>query len=180
MTPALRLWRAETGAVTLPTLFWIPLFFMILLMAVEVMVINMRQVLLDRAVEVATRDLRLGSASIPSHDALKTRICQIIAFVPDCATNLAVEVFPVNLSNWSLVNPEAPRCSDITSTLVDDPVFDPATGNQLVALRACLRLKPMTRLDPMALALHLDATGRFALSSTTVFVNEPRTTGTAS
>ncbi|HEY0276571.1 MAG TPA: hypothetical protein VGC31_10960 [Paenirhodobacter sp.] len=179
-TTPTRLWIAETGAVTLPSLFWIPVFFMILVMSVEVMVLNMRQVLLDRAMEVATRDLRLGNTTIPTHDALKAQMCTLIAFVPDCLSNLSVEVFPVDTATWSLTNPDAPRCTDATSEAVTTPVFDPSTGNQLVALRACLRLKPMTGIDPMALALHLDGTGRFALSSTTVFVNEPRNTGTSS
>lgn len=168
----------EEGAVTLPTIFWLPVFFMILLASVELMVLNMRQVLLDRAVDVATRDLRLGSAEVPTHEALKTRICAVIAFVPDCRANLSVEVFPVDTATWSLDNPDAPRCADFIAD--EAPVFDTSTGNRVMALRACLRLKPMSGVDPLAMAQQLDDGGRFTLSTVTVFVNEPRNTGTAS
>ncbi|RWR35236.1 hypothetical protein D2T29_01855 [Sinirhodobacter populi] len=170
----------DDGAVTLPTIFWIPVFFMILLASVELMVLNMRQVLLDRAVDVATRDLRLGNAEVPTHEALRNRICSVIAFVSGCRDNLSVEVFPVDTSTWSLDNPDAPRCADFIADEAHEPVFDTSTGNRVMALRACLRLKPMTGVDPLAMALRLDQAGRFTLSTVTVFVNEPRNTGTAS
>lgn len=165
---------AQEGAVTIPTLFWIPVFFFILLAGVEMMVINMRQVLLSRAVDMATRELRLGPAELPDHDQMKQRICSIIRFVPDCQDNLAVEVFPVDMTTWSLAAAGAPLCTDSSDPDLRDPRARAARGDQLAVLRACLKLTPMTRIDPLARALRLDGGGRFALVETTVFVNEPR------
>ncbi|WP_420344561.1 TadE/TadG family type IV pilus assembly protein [Paenirhodobacter sp.] len=170
----MRFLRSESGAVTIPTVLWIPLFVMILVAAVELMLIEMRQVLLNRAVDITTRSLRLGSESLPSHETLKQQICTAIHFVPDCSENLAVEVFPINTDTWSLSNTNAPLCTDGTSSAVLDPEIETGGSNQLIALRACLKLTPMGSGDPLAMALQLDAGGRFALVAMTVFVNEPR------
>lgn len=166
--------RDETGAVTIPSIFWLPVFFMILLASVEMMVINTRQVLLDRAVDIATRDLRLGAMTLPTHDTLKTRICDVIAFVSDCRANLAVEVFPIDTTTWTMTNPDAQRCTDSSASEPLVPTIEAGGSNQLVLLRVCLKLRPMTGFDPLAMALSLDSDGRFALFAATAFVNEPR------
>lgn len=170
----MRFLRSESGAVTIPTVMWIPLFIMILIASVELMLINMQQILLNRAMDVTTRSLRLGAETIPTHDVLKTRMCDAIRFVPDCMANLAVEVFPVDTSTWSLSNTNAAMCTDSTSSEVLKPEIEIGGSNQMVVLRACLKLAPMSSADPLALALSLDGSGRYALVATTVFVNEPR------
>ncbi len=170
----MRFLRSESGAVTIPTVMWIPLFLMILVGSVELMLINMQQILLNRAMDVTSRSLRIGSETIPTHDDLKTRMCDAIRFVPDCMDNLAVEVFPIDTATWSLSNTDAPMCTDATSDAVLTPEIATGGANQLIVLRACLKLRPMSPADPLALALDLDAGGRFALVATTVFVNEPR------
>lgn len=104
--------RAEDGAVTIPTVIWLPIFFLILFFGLEMMFISFRQVLLDHAVDVTTRELRLGTATLDTHDELKAAVCTAMHFVPDCEANMAVEVFPVDTDTWSLTNTNGILCTD--------------------------------------------------------------------
>ncbi len=166
--------RHEDGAVTIPTLFWLPLFFMIMLAGVEMMVTNLRQILLERAVDVATRELRLGNLVNLTHDQLKQKICAAIRYVPDCTENLAVEIFPVDTTTWQFANTNGTMCTDSSSTTELNPTLDYGASNQLMVVRACLKLKAMSDMDPLGAALVKDASGRFALVAMTAYVNEPR------
>ena len=168
--------RAEDGAVTIPTVIWLPIFFLILFFGLEMMFISFRQVLLDHAVDVTTRELRLGTATLDTHDELKAAVCTAMHFVPDCEANMAVEVFPVDTDTWSLTNTNGILCTDSTSTEVLSPEINRGGSNQMVVLRACLKMPPLTTIDPLSRAMMTDASGRFALTSVTVFVNEPRAT----
>ena len=166
--------RREDGAVTIPTILWLPVFFMIMIAGVEMMVTNLRQILLERAVDVATRELRLGSAINLTHDQLKQKICTAIRFVSDCNENLAVEIFPVDKTTWQFSNTNSTLCTDSTSTEDLTPTLDYGSSNSLMVVRACLKLKPMSDMDPLGAALAKDASGRFALVAMTAYVNEPR------
>jgi len=166
--------RREDGAVTIPTIFWLPLFFMIMLAGVEMMVTNLRQILLERAVDVATRELRIGNIVNLTHDELKQKVCSAIRFVPDCTENLAIEIFPVDTTTWAFSNTNATMCTDSSSTEELNPTLDYGSSNQLMVVRACLKLKAMSDMDPLGAALVKDASGRFALVAMTAYVNEPR------
>lgn len=172
--PLLRRLRREDGAVTIPTIFWLPLYFMIMLAGVEMMVTNLRQILLERAVDMATRELRLGTMVNLTHDELKQKICSAIRFVPDCTANLAVEIFPVDTTTWQFSNAGHTLCTDSGSTESLNPTLDYGRSNQLMVVRACLKLKTMSDMDPLGAALVKDANGRFALVAMTAYVNEPR------
>lgn len=170
----LRRLRREDGAVTIPTIFWLPLFFMIMLAGVEMMVTNLRQILLERAVDVTTRELRLGTMVNLTHDELKRKICSAIRYVPDCTENLAVEIFPVDTTTWQFSNTSGTMCTDSTSSETLTPTLNYGSSNQLMVVRACLKLKSMSDMDPLGAALVKDAGGRYALVAMTAYVNEPR------
>ena len=166
--------RSEEGAASIPAVFWMPFFVMMMVASVEMCLLGVKQTLLDRGVDLTTRILRLGVATMPSHEQIKRSICGNIAFLPDCMTDLAVEVFQVDRATWSSdVNGRGVLCSDaITET--DKPVIQPGVSGQLMILRACLRVSPMEKLNPLSQALAQDADGRYALITTTAFVNEPK------
>ena len=166
--------RSEEGAASIPAVFWMPFFVMMMVASVELCVLGVRQTLLDRGVDLTTRILRLGVAEMPSHDLLKRSICGNIAFLPDCMEDLTVEVFQVDRTTWSSdINGRGVLCSDaITET--ETPVIQPGVSGQLMILRACLRVAPMETLNPLSRALAHDIGDKYALIATTAFVNEPQ------
>ena len=166
---------AEEGAVTIPTVFWLPLFIMIMVASVELCVLTLKQTLLERGVDLSARILRLGISDLPSHEELKASICNNIAFISTCMDDLAVEVFEVDKSTWTSSKAgQAVLCSDNIDPGVVDPTLERGLGNQVMILRACLRVTPMEKLNPLSQALVKNADGQYALIVTTAFVNEPR------
>lgn len=166
--------RREEGAVTIPTLLWLPLFIMIMAASVELCVLIFKQTLLDRGVDLSTRIMRLGIAPLPSHDQLKRSICTNIAFVPNCMDRLAVEVFPIDTDTWTSTYNSPLLCTDSSSSAALSPQILRGGTNQLMILRACLKIDTMMEINPLAAALARDAGGQTALVSVTAFVNEPR------
>lgn len=169
-----RLRRSEEGAVTIPALLWLPLFIMIMAASVEMGVLIIKQTLLDRGVDLTTRIMRLGISPLPDHTTLKRSLCTNIAFIPDCMDRLAVEVFPVDTDTWRATNQSAALCTDSSSAAALSPQIERGGSNQMMILRACLKIDTMMRANPLAMALARDAGGQTALVSVTAFVNEPR------
>ena len=162
----------ESGAATIPAVIFLPTFIMFMISAVDLSLLMLRQIVLDRAIDVATRDIRLGAADISSHAALKASICDGLGLFDDCANNVTVELFEIDDSSWTS------DAGTVTCTDKDlpDPEVTLQTGavNQMVLMRVCMKVSPMVAADPLALALVTSADGKYALISSTVFVNEPQ------
>ncbi len=169
-----RLRASEEGAVTIPALLWLPLFIMIMAGSVEMCVLIFKQTLLDRGIDLTTRIMRLGIAPLPSHDQLKRSVCENIGFVHNCMDRLAVEVFPVDTATWTATNQAAALCTDSSVAAAISPQIARGGTNQMMILRACLKVDTMMQANPLAWALVRDAGGQTALVSITAFVNEPR------
>lgn len=171
-----RFWRSahsEEGAVTIPAVMWLPFFVMIMAASVDMSVLIIKQTLFDRGVDLSTRILRLGIEPLPSHEVLKRSICKNIAFIGNCMDRLAVEVFPIDTTTWTSTNASGLVCTDSSSAAALSPQILRGGANQLMMLRACLKIDTMMKVDPFALALQRDAGGQVALVSITAFVNEP-------
>ncbi|SOC02220.1 TadE/TadG family type IV pilus assembly protein [Rhodobacter maris] len=172
--PLLRRFRAEDGAVTLPALLWLPFFVMLMAASVELEMLTVKQTLLDRGVDLTTRILRLGIDDLPDHDTLKRSVCENMGFIGNCMDRLAIEVFPVDTDTWTSTGASDVLCTDSTSAAELSPQLQAGDSNQMMILRACLKIDTMMEINPLAAALTRDAGGQVALVSMTAFVNEPR------
>jgi len=167
--------RRQDGAVTIPTVMWLPVFIMIMVASVELCVLTLKQTLLERGVDLSARILRLGIEDLPTHEELKASICNNIAFISTCMDDLAVEVFEVDKTTWTSAKAgQEVLCADKIEPGVVDPTIERGLGNQVMILRACLHVTPMEKLNPLSQALVKNADGKSALVVTTAFVNEPR------
>ncbi len=173
-----RMRRADDGAVTIPTLLWLPLFFMIMAAGVEFGVLAIKQTLFDRGVELSTRILRLGIAPLPAQDVLRRSICTNIGFLHDCMENITVEVVPINTTTTPWTAPD--QVPDLCATV--NPSYPPPSilrgmANQPMLLRACLGVEPMMTANPLGQVISRMDDGKMKLFSFTVFINEPRAGG---
>ncbi|MDD8022062.1 MAG: pilus assembly protein [Paracoccaceae bacterium] len=166
--------RDQDGAVTIPTLLFLPIFIMIMIASVELGVLMIKQTLIDHGVDMATRALRTGSQSLPDHDALKKAVCKNIPFLQDCERDLTIEIFRIDPDNWAAAMSNPVKCTDRSVEKAPDVTLETGAINQMMMLRSCLKVTPMTNVDPLAQALTKDAAGQIALITTTVFVNEPK------
>lgn len=167
--------RSQDGASTVPAVLFLPLFLLIMLGAIELGVLILRQTLFERGVDLSARILRLGIQPMPSHDLLKKSICTNIAFIPNCMQDLSVEIFEVNKTTWASTGAgTSATCTDRSLVTPPSVVLQRGQSNQLMLLRACLKVDPMMPGISLGAALKKDTSGQFALITTTAFVNEPR------
>lgn len=163
----------DTGAATIEFALVVPVVLTLLLSSVDYGVMMLRQVYLDRAVDMAAREVRLGR-NIGTPVEFRQTICNRTFMTPNCMQNLAVELRPVNTATWAGLNAPAQcvnRDADITP-LLD---FNPGLGAQeLMLIRACLVALPFIRLNGWVMGLPLDPSGRYALVARSAWVNEPR------
>ena len=165
--------RREEGNATIQFVLVLPLFLSVILIGFESGLMLARQVMLDRALDIAVRDLRLGAIETPTHDDVKNRICDNTAIIRDCRNVLLLELAPVDTTDWALPG-EPPSCVDRDEEIVPVTQFLPGAGNQLMLVRACFVVDPLFPTSRLGLQLPLDASGGFQMRSASSFVNEPR------
>ena len=178
LMPRLRqLARSEDGTATIPVLIFVPFYILFLLSSVELGMLMIRHVMLERALDLVVRDLRLGlwTPSDPANagDELRGRICAQVGLISDCKKTLLVELRPVSKTTWSPLS-AGPTCVDRSQPVYANPLPTFGTSNDIMLIRACAKFDPVFPTTAMGAQLPKDSTGAFALVSSTAFVNEPR------
>jgi Flp pilus assembly protein TadG len=165
--------RDEAGTATTEFVIIVPVFFMLLLMGVDAGLVMTRQVMLDRALDIVVRDLRLGRLEDPSLNDLRTRICSQTAILPNCAANLLIDLRTVNTLSWNFPA-TPPACVDRAASITPVTSVVAGAGNDMMMLRACMIIDPLFPTTSWGLQLPLDDSGGFQLFALSSFVNEPR------
>jgi Flp pilus assembly protein TadG len=169
---ATRAAREEDGSATIPFLLFLPFFMMLVISSLEMGILMLRHVMLERALDLSVRDLRLGTFT-GDYNEFKRNICNRAGIIPDCMNVLVVELRPVSTVTWEPLASGA-ICIDRANPLapLDNP-FETGAGDELMLVRACAKFDPVVPTTGMGFQLPKDNTGAYALVSTTAFVNEP-------
>lgn len=169
---ATRACREEEGTATIPFVIFFPFFILLVLSSLELGMMMVRHVMLERALDLSVRGLRLGIWTPPTHDELKKVICAQAGIIPDCLNALMVELRPVDKSTWSPLS-NSPTCVDRAAAIQPKVEFNPGVGDDMMLIRACAKVDPLFPSSGAGWALPKDATGAYSLISATAFVNEP-------
>lgn len=176
MTAALsrlrRLWRSEEGSAVIPFVMFVPVFIAMVVSTFELGVLMLRQVMLERGLDMAVREVRLGTWPEPTHDWLKARVCALSVFLPDCNASLVIEMVPVSKVTWDLP-PGQIQCVDKSKDFKPLVDFLPGGGDQLMLLRACIKLNTFFPNFGIGTDLNTDANGDYGLTAVSAFVIEP-------
>lgn len=169
--------RSESGSSSVEFVIIFPVFFTFFLMVVESGVISVRHVMLERGVDVAVRDIRIGKMSDPTHALLLKRICDIASVIPNCEEEVQIEMLRRNPRSWENID-RTVACIDRGA--LSQPVVEFTTGgnNELVYVRACARINPFFPTTGLGKAITRQnsgsaAGGSYALVSDGAFVVEP-------
>lgn len=165
--------RDDSGTSTIEFVIIAPVFFMFMFMGIELGMVMTRQVMLDRAVDISVRALRLGNIEDPDLTKLRRRICASTALIRDCEQNLLLELQRVNTTTWDYPT-SPPACIDRTEEIAPVTQVTGGGSNDLMILRACLIIDPIFPTSPLGLRLPLDKSGGYQMFSISAFVNEPR------
>ena len=171
-----RLKKDENGSATIEFVLLFPMLMFMFLTGVESGYFMVRNVMLEHAVDIAVRDVRLSRGTVPNFNDLKERICDRALILPDCVQNVQVEMRSIPRTPGSIaVMQTQTRCVDLDST--EDPstgtVYDTGAQNETVIVRVCALSQPLFPTTRLGLGMQQDAHGNYAIVATTAFVNEP-------
>lgn len=167
-----QLWRREDGTATIEFLILFPVFIVLTVTGVEMGVLGLRQVMLERGVDITVRALRIGSLTNPTFVKVRDSICANSLIIPNCAESVHLELQPISTASWA-VPTTAVTCVDRTHEI--EPIVNFASGqrNAFMLLRACSVFDPMFPNFGLSPRLPLDSSGGYRIVASTAFVNEP-------
>lgn len=166
--------RAEDGSTTVEWVIIFPTIFFTVLAAIESGVMMSRYMLLDRAVDITAREIRLGLIDDPSQTTIRAAICEH-ARVSGCATDLIIDLQPAETVSANFPD-DAADCRDrsVTPDPTLEPVIDGGDRDQIMYMRVCALADPFMPGVGLGLLLPKDANGAHRMVTYTAFMNEPR------
>lgn len=172
MNALTRFRKDETGSMVVPFALWTPVFLGLILSAIELGTVTIRQTALERALDDTVRDLRLDATNVLTHDQIRTKICESAAVLPACEEMLRLEMVKLNMRNWQAPAQQA-DCVDVSQAVNPVRGFYKGGDHEMLMIRACYKYQPITPAGTLSSSLPKDAAGYTAIISTTAFVNEP-------
>ncbi|EPX85573.1 TadE/TadG family type IV pilus assembly protein [Salipiger mucosus] len=163
----------EAGSATVEFAIYATLLFVVLAVGVEFAYMNLRHAMLERALDLVVRDIRLGTGNAPSYETVRGKICKETAIAEDCDGNLRLEMMQVDPRAFVGLPADA-DCANIEEDPRPVRHFQPGLDNDLMLIRACLKFQPMFPTTGFGGQLHKDAEGYAQLVATSAFVQEPR------
>lgn len=168
-----RLFRREDGSATVEFVIIFPLMFSIFLASIDAGFTMIRQAMLDRAVDIAIRQVRIGNIRNDGSDRLSDLICANSILLPNCTANIAVEM--QRIQPGSTAGLDAPfRCIRAEDEVRPALSFTTGAQNDLMIVRVCVSSNPLIRMTGYLTAMPINAQGNYQLTARAVFVNEPR------
>lgn len=163
--------KDRTGATAVEFAMVAPLFFAIVFSTFEAGWMIVEATMLDRAVDIAVRDIRVGAAAAPkTQNQIKAAVCTQAYLIRDCSSSIVIEMTDVTAGAFPAKNTP---CVDRGSNVAPVVNFTPGQRGAIMYVRACLTSDPVTPLLGLALAMPKDGRGGYFLSSSSAFVNEP-------
>ena len=164
--------KDESGVATIDFMMVLPAAMFFAATSYESGTYGLRNVMLERAVDVTVRQVRIGAIPEPTHQELKEMICDEAAVIPNCMGNVLLEMVRKDPRAWTPLDQER-DCVDRESTA--EPVINWTAGdnNDLMVLRACAIVDPVLPTSTYGIALAENSDGSHAIVTTSSFVVEP-------
>jgi hypothetical protein len=168
-----RFTKAEDGQIVVEFAIMFPIFLTILIGSVELGIMTLRSAMLERALDISVREVRLSTGHPLSYVELKQSICDNFQQLDNCQTALTLEMIQVDPRNWDF-DDQGAICSDRSEEIEPVTAFVAGLDNELMILRACVKYAPMFPTTGLAPSLTTDSAGDISLVAKSAFVQEPR------
>jgi TadE-like protein len=164
--------RREEGSSTIEFVLCIPALMTAFMMSFESGMFMTKSVLLDRAVDLTIRDLRLGHIPNPTSAVLKAAICDKTVILAECVDSIKIELAPINQVTL-VMPPRAVKCIDRDAPI--EPDLDPDVGanNEIMLVRVCVLIDAMFPTTGLGEKLVMGEHGEIGMIAVSAFVNEP-------
>jgi Flp pilus assembly protein TadG len=165
--------RSEAGSAAVEFVIAVPLVLAFLFSSIDFGVVMLRQVFLDRSVDIAVRQVRLGNITGSEFPEFRQMICDNSFLIADCENSIAIELRPINTVTWAGLDTPA-QCVNREQELSPVLAFTPGAGLQeLMLIRVCAVVDPFIDMTGLILGMPEDNSGGFFLVSHAAFANEP-------
>jgi len=162
----------EGGAAPVEFVIIFPLMFSLFLAAIDFGVAMLRQVFLERAIDIAVREVRLGRITSSDADAMRELICRNTTMLPNCTGRMTIEMRPIDTTTFDGLN-DPFTCVNLQQPVLPVLAFNPGSGAQnLMLIRVCAAADPFLRLTGLIGGLPINPQGDYQLVARTVFVTE--------
>lgn len=165
--------NSQAGSSTIEFVIAVPVVLAFLFTSIDFGVVMLRQVFLDRSVDIAVRQVRLGNVPANGLATLREQICAGTILTPNCVANTTIEMRPVNATTMEGLNDPA-MCLNREEEIAPVVAFNPGTSNDLMLMRVCVAVDPFLQITGIVHGMATLPTGGYALVSRAAFANEPR------
>ena len=164
--------RREDGTASIEFVMAVPVLMTIFMASFESGLLMTRSVMLERAVDITMRELRLGHYVNPDATLLKAEICKRTVIFDDCAANIRLELIQVDKTTWRLPT-SSTACINRDEEFQVPDTFMNQTEHDMMLMRVCVRQDLMFPTSGLGLKLATDSQGGFGLIAISAFVIEP-------
>nr|WP_319246979.1 TadE/TadG family type IV pilus assembly protein [uncultured Celeribacter sp.] len=172
-TPA-RYVRDQRGTTTIEFALFFPLFTMIMLGGYEIGYYTVTHSMLERGLDLAVRDVRLGRMTEVTLPNLKSTVCTYARYVRHCEDNIHIALEPINAREFTPPQTAA-ACIDRAEDVTPATTFTDGGENELMLVRACVNVDPVFPTTWIGAALERYPGSGYAMAAIAGFVNEPNT-----
>ncbi|MEM6972715.1 MAG: TadE/TadG family type IV pilus assembly protein [Pseudomonadota bacterium] len=181
VAPVARFLRGDSGAASVEFMVVIIPLLTIFLSIVELGFYMMRSVMLSRGVDIAMREVRLGTMPLGTEvtqdgtvligKPLKRTICENSFFLPDCENAVQIEMRPLGaIASFGSGNTD---CVDRTQPVNPVNTYDQGGRSEVMYVRVCFVVDPLFPGVAFFSQLPAQVGGGYAILSETAFMNEP-------
>jgi hypothetical protein len=165
---------SERGVATVEFVVVFPFFVGVFLSSYEVAIMNMRAVMMERAMDIAVREIRLAGGAEIEHDDVRQGICDAALLIPECTDTMKIELTRVDRDNWTTSIDPDPDCRDRLDEIKPPKNVQNGQQNDLMLMRICAVVDPIFPTFGVGRTIPKDRSGGYILLASSAFVNEPK------
>jgi hypothetical protein len=165
--------RADDGNVTVEFVLLFPALMYIFMIAFEVGLWNVREMMLRRATNVVVREVKLSTGSPPTYEELRKAICDGSLFTTDCETDIRIDMQAFTVDEWARAA-APPPCLNRAAPIEPVSGFTPGAPNMLMVMRVCRLFDPIFPGGSIGRAISENADAEYGVRVTAAFVSEPQ------
>lgn len=165
--------KAEEGGSTVEFVILFPMFLALFISSFEASLLLTRQIMLERGVDMATRDLRLDANNTITQNQMRNMVCDNARILPDCRENLLVELTEIDTVLYDLPDSDQP-CVNRETSVTPPADWETDRAGKLILMRACFAVSPFMPGAGLATELVTDEDSTsIRMVAATAFVVEP-------
>jgi Flp pilus assembly protein TadG len=173
-----RFLACEDGNSTIEALFFYIPIFLFLLASIEIGILSTRHVLLERGVDLAVRQVRIGALKDadgkgPGIDTVRTAICNYSGVIPDCLDSVKIKMVKMDVRNWGTDLDGPVQCIDRAESEQVPTTFTNGANNELMVLQVCALFDQFFPTTSLSNGFAKINGGGYGLIATTSYVVEP-------